>query len=274
MGEFVDLGAYFRRISYAGPRTPSLATLRAIHRLHPEAITFENLDPLLGCVPKLDIVSLQRKLIHDGRGGWCFEQNLLLSAGLTAVGFRVRQLGARVLWGGSPDRIAARSHMLLRIELDEGPYIADVGFGAMTLTGPLRLVANIEQETPHEPFRLVRVGEDLRMEARLGETWTALYRFDQQALFLPDYEVSNYYLSKAPESHFTHGLMAARHDPHRRHTLRNNQLAVHYRNGTTERRRLTNAAALRGTLEGTFRLRLPDTPALEPLLERFARMED
>lgn len=270
MGEAVDLDAYFRRISYAGSRTPSLATLRAIHRLHPEAIAFENLDPLLGLVPSLDIASLQRKLVHDGCGGWCFEQNLLLSAVLTALGFRVRQLGARVLWGGSPDRIAARSHMLLRIDLAEGPYIADVGFGAMTLTGPLRLVPNIEQPTPHEPFRLIRVGDDLRMEARLGETWTALYRFDQQAQFLPDYEVSNYYLSMAPASHFTHGLMVARHDPDRRHTLRNNQLAVHHRDGTTERRRLADAAALRGALEGTFKLRLPDTPALEPLLAKIA----
>lgn len=274
MGETVDLDTYFHRISYAGSCTPSLATLRAIHRLHPEAITFENIDPLLGRVPRLDIASLQRKLLHDGRGGWCFEQNLLFSAVLTALGFRVRQLGARVLWGGPPDRIAARSHMLLRIELDEGPYLADVGFGAMTLTGPLRLVVNIEQETPHEPFRLLRVGEDLRMEARIGETWTALYRFDQRAQFLPDYEVSNYYLSKAPASHFTHGLMVARHDPDRRHTLRNNLLAVHHRNGTIERRRVTDPVALRDALEGTFRLRLPDTPALEPLLERFARMED
>ncbi len=274
MGETVDLDAYFRRISYADARTPSPATLRAIHHLHPEAIPFENLDPLLGHVPELDIASLQRKLVHDGRGGWCFEQNLLLSAVLTALGFRVRQLGARVLWGGPTDRVTARSHMLLRVDLDEGPYVADVGFGAMTLTGPLRLVPNIEQTTPHEPFRLVRAGDDLRMEARLGETWAALYRFDQQAQFLPDYEVSNYYLSKAPSSHFTHGLMVARHDPDRRHTMRNNFLAVHHRNGLTERHRLSDAAALRRALERTFRLRLPDTPALEPLLARFARMED
>lgn len=274
MGETVNLDAYFHRISYAGSRRPSLATLRAIHRLHPEAIAFENFDPLLGLVPGLDIASLQRKLVHDGRGGWCFEQNLLLSAALTALGFRVRQLGARVLWGGPADRVAARSHMLLRIDLDEGPYIADVGFGAMTLTGPLRLVPGVEQTTPHEPFRLIRAGDDLRLEARLGETWTALYRFDQQAQFLPDYEVSNYYLSKAPSSHFIHGLMVARHDPDRRHTLRNNQIAVHHRDGATERRRLTDAAALRDALEDTFRLHLPDTPALGPLLEHFARMED
>src|SRR5262249_40301695 len=45
--EDVDLESYFARIGYAGPRTASLDTLSALHALHPAAIAFENLDPLL-----------------------------------------------------------------------------------------------------------------------------------------------------------------------------------------------------------------------------------
>ena len=37
--------------------------------------------------------------------------------------------------------------MLLRVDLAEGSYIADVGFGT-ALTAPLRLEALIEQQTP------------------------------------------------------------------------------------------------------------------------------
>ncbi|MFP5307569.1 MAG: arylamine N-acetyltransferase, partial [Gammaproteobacteria bacterium] len=37
----VDLDAYCTRIGYDGPRTPTLATLRALHQLHPAAIVFE-----------------------------------------------------------------------------------------------------------------------------------------------------------------------------------------------------------------------------------------
>lgn len=35
-------------------------------------------------------------------------------------------------------------------------YIADVGFGGLTLTAPLQLIPAIEQPTPHETFRLIR----------------------------------------------------------------------------------------------------------------------
>src|SRR5581483_6802547 len=71
----LDLDAYFRRIGYAGARTPTLQTLRALQALHPQAIAFENLDPLLGRPVNLDLGSLQDKIVHSGRGGYCFEQN-------------------------------------------------------------------------------------------------------------------------------------------------------------------------------------------------------
>ena len=268
------IDAYFRRIGYAGGRTPSLDTLRAIHLRHAEAIAFENLDPLLGRTVRLDLVSLQQKLVRDGRGGWCFEQNLLFSHMLKALGFRVTTLSARVLWNQPEDAITARSHMLMRVDLDAGPYIADVGFGAQTLTGPLRLEPDIEQATPHEPFRLLRVGDGFRLQSRIDGIWKSLYRFDQQAQFQPDYEVSNYYLSNFPGSHFLHSLMVGRPDADRRYALRNNQFTVHHLNGATERRSLAGTAELRRTLEGPFRLRLPDTAELDAILERFAHVKE
>jgi len=268
-----DVDAYFRRIGYSGGRTPSLETLRAIHLRHAEAIAFENLDPLMRRTPRLDLVSLQEKLVRDGRGGWCFEQNLLFSHMLRALRFRVTTLSARVLWNQPEDAITARSHMLMRVELDAGPYIADVGFGAQTLTGPLRLEPDGEQATPHEPFRLLRAGDGFKMQSKIDGAWKSLYRFDQQEQFQPDYEVSNYYLSTFPGSHFLHSLMVGRTDAGRRYALRNNQFSVHHLNGTTERRSLTSAAELRRTLEGPFGIRLPDATELDAVLERFARAD-
>ena len=66
-----DLAAYFARIGYDGPRTPTLETLRAIQSLHPQAIAFENLNPLLATPVRLDIESLEEKLIRSRRGGYC-----------------------------------------------------------------------------------------------------------------------------------------------------------------------------------------------------------
>ena len=72
MTETFDLDSYFARIGYDGPRTPTLETLRAIQLLHPQAIAFENLNPLLRIPVRLDIASLQEKLIRSRRGGYCF----------------------------------------------------------------------------------------------------------------------------------------------------------------------------------------------------------
>lgn len=266
----IDLDAYFERIRYAGGRAPTLATLAAIHARHAEAIAFENLNPLMGWPVRLDVESLQQKMVRDGRGGYCFEQNLLFKHALDALGFRVTGLAARVLWGAPEDTVTARSHMVLRVDLEEQLYIVDVGFGGVTLTGPLRLEADIEQSTPHEPFRLLKLNDEFIEQVKLRGDWMSLYRFNLQENLLPDYEVANWYLSNHPDSRFVTGLLAARPAPDRRYALLNNQFAVHHLNGRTERRILTSADDMRETLENAFRLTLPDTPDLDELLARLA----
>ncbi|HEX5385533.1 MAG TPA: arylamine N-acetyltransferase [Gemmatimonadales bacterium] len=270
-GGEIDLPAYFSRIRYAGAATPTIDTLRAIHARHAEAIPFENLNPLAGWPVRLDLGSLQQKLVRDGRGGYCFEQNLLFKHVLEALGFRVTGLAARVLWNIPAGVVRARTHMLLRIDLDDGPRLADVGFGGGTLTGPIRLEPDIEQSTPHEPFRLMRVGQEFVMETKIGGEWKALYRFGLDEHLLPDYELSSWYLCTHPASGFRSGLMAARAAPDRRYALRNNELAVHHLDGRTERRTLTSAAELRRALELPLGVRVPDAPALDAALARLVQ---
>src|SRR5262249_4533777 len=124
-----DLSPYFERIGYTGPHTPTLETLRALHLHHAQAIPFENISPLSGLPVPLDLPSLQRKLLHEGRGGYCFEHNLLLSHVLQTLGFDVTGLGARVLWNAPEGMVRPRSHMVLRVKVGGEFYIADVGFG-------------------------------------------------------------------------------------------------------------------------------------------------
>jgi N-hydroxyarylamine O-acetyltransferase len=264
----IDLDAYFQRIGYKGARTPTLETLRAIHVRHTETIAFENLNPLLGWPVPLDPASLQQKMVRDGRGGYCFEHNILFKHALDTLRFRVTGLAARVLWGAAENTVTARTHMLLHVDLDGQPYIVDVGFGGVTLTGPLRLETDIEQATPHEPFRLLKANDEFIEQVNIRGDWVSLYRFNLQENLLPDYEVTNWYLSNHPGSLFVTGLLAARPAPDRRYALMNNQFAVHHLNGHTERRLLANADEMRETLEGAFRLTLPDTPDLDELLAR------
>src|SRR5690606_27313058 len=174
----VDLDAYFARIHYSGDRTPTLDTLTRIHSLHAKHIPFENLNPLLRIPVRLDLSSLSEKMLTQRRGGYCFEHNLLLKAVLESLGYSVKGLAARVLWGHPLDFIPARSHMLLMVEIESERYIADVGFGGMTLTKPLLLVKDVPQETTHERFRLVDHEDEYRLEAEIRGEWKALYRFD------------------------------------------------------------------------------------------------
>ncbi len=86
----VDIDAYFQRIGYRGTAEPTVETLRALHHLHPLAIPFENLSPVLGWPVPLDLPSVERKLIREGRGGYCYEQNTLFAAVLRQLGLHVR----------------------------------------------------------------------------------------------------------------------------------------------------------------------------------------
>jgi N-hydroxyarylamine O-acetyltransferase len=245
----VDLDAYFARIGYTGPRTPTLQTLQVLHRLHPQTIPFENVDPLLG---------------------FCYEHNGLFMRVLQQLGYKVVGLGARVLWGRPEDAITPRTHMLMRVELGHVRWLCDVGFGGLTLTTPLQM-GNGAQATPHEPFRLQPLAEGYLLQAQLGGEWKPLYRFDMQRQLPPDYEMAAFYTSRHPASIFVNELMAARTMPEGRHALRNNELSWHGLDGRLERRSLATAAELRHTLDSAFNLDLPRTAEVEALLQRLVR---
>jgi N-hydroxyarylamine O-acetyltransferase len=264
----LDVDAYFERIEYAGPRAVGIDALSGIHLHHTRTIPFENLNPFLQWPVRLDAQSLQQKLVHDRRGGYCFEHNLLLGHVLRHLGFQVRGLAARVMWNVPDGTVMPRSHMLLLVELEGRRYVADVGFGGLTLTAPLRLEVGVEQRTPHEPFRLIESGDWFVMQAKIADVWRSLYRFDLVEQFQADYEVTNWYLSNHPASQFVTGLIAARVDPACRYALRGTDLAVHRMDGTTERRTLTSSDAIRAALEDTFRVTLPEGPELQAALER------
>jgi N-hydroxyarylamine O-acetyltransferase len=270
MQDDFDLDAYLQRIGYSGRAAPKLDTLREIHRLHPQAIAFENLNPLLHWPVLLDARSLQRKMVSQRRGGYCYEHNLLLKHALERIGFRVAGLAARVLWNHPEDAIRPRTHMLLQVDVEDELWIADVGFGGLTLTAPLRLVEHTPQATPHEPFRVLRLGGDYTVQAEVRGEWRTLYRFDLQEQVLPDYELTSWYLANHPESHFVRRLIAARTAPQRRYALLDNELAVHELGGKTARRRIASGEELRGVLSETFGIAVPEGAEVEQQLTKIA----
>jgi N-hydroxyarylamine O-acetyltransferase len=253
----IDIDAYLERIGYSGSRAPSLETLRALHAHHPAAISFENLDVLLKRRIQLRPEALEQKIVREGRGGYCFEQNTLFLLALKALGYDAAGLSARVYVRQAPGRIR-RSHMLLLVKLKEGPYVADVGFGLWASSGPLKLHESGEQQTPHGPFRIVRTGDEFEEQAVVDNEWTTLYRFILEEQFMADYEVANWYCSTHPDSGFLRDLMVARVPAGKRLGLLNNRLSIHYPDGTVERRELKSAEEIAGALEQDFAIKLPE----------------
>jgi N-hydroxyarylamine O-acetyltransferase len=251
-----DLEKYFTRVKYSGPREPTLAVLRDIHFRHVLTLPFENLDVLLGRPIGLDSGALVGKLLDAGRGGYCFEQNGLLSRVLTALGFRVTPLAASVrLW--VPDDVeTGHTHLLLKVDLPEGPYIVDAGFGGLNPTGPFALVRDVEQPTSLETYRIVARDIGYELHARLGVVWTVLYRFTLQPMTLPDQEIANWFVSTSPASLFVQSLVMARPDGERRLTLRNAQFSIRRRDGRVEERTLTGVDDLVETVWRYFDLDL------------------
>jgi len=261
MSHTLNLDNYFARIGYAGPRAPTLEVLQAIHRLHPRAIPFENLNPLTRRAVKLDLESVETKLVDDHRGGYCFEQNTLLANVLQELGFRVTPLIGRVLWGREPDAVTPRTHMVLRIDLDNEAWIADVGLGSVTLTSPLRLSPGLAQRTDLGVFRLADASRDalyLEVHAR-DESWSRAYRFDLHPVEWIDYETSNWYTSTSPEAIFASNLIVCRVLSGTRLTLLNDQVNERAADGSLiGDQRLASADELAACLRERFGLNTGD----------------
>ena len=274
----LDLDAYFARVGYTGSRDPTLETLRVLHAKHAAAIPFENLNPLAGWPVRLDLESLENKLVRGGRGGYCFEQNLLFSSVLRTLGYGVTDLAARVLWRSrNDDDLRPRTHMLLLVDVQGVKHLTDIKFGEQSLTGPLRFVTDVEQTTPHEPFRLLHVEgagpEEYKLQSLVGRVWKTLYRFDLQPQLEGDYELPNHYLCTRDQSHFRTTLAAARALPDRRYGLANNFLSTHRRDAPSERRALKSIPEVRQVLTEIFGLTLPgDAQSREELDVAIARV--
>ncbi|EGC98083.1 arylamine N-acetyltransferase family protein [Burkholderia pseudomultivorans] len=254
MTDSFDLSRYFARIGYDGPAEPTLDVLRRLHLLHPQAIPFENLNPLTGARVALDLPAVVDKLVARRRGGYCFELNKLFYTALTRIGFRVTPLIARVRWMRPPEVVTAQTHMLLRIDLDGAVWLADIGFGSATLTAPLRFAPDERQLTPHGAFRVVAapVADEFDMQCEAPDGWLTTYRFSLKPAEWIDYDAANWFTSTYPESVFVNDLIACRVLPDGRAALFNTALTLRDASGAGRTVTLDNAADWSACLRDTI----------------------
>ena len=253
MSAELDLDAYQRRIGLLARPAADLAGLRSLHYAHATSIPFENLDIQMGLPIRLDLVSLQAKLVRRRRGGYCFEHGTLFLAVLKAVGFDAIPCEARVRLGAM--EVLPRTHMLLLVRLEGSTWLCDVGFGGEGLLHPVPM----DGEAHDQFLNTYRVSEEgpLRvLQSFHHGAWEDLYAFVPEERFHIDFEVGNHFTSTHPESRFVKTLTVQLPGPDLRRILRNRAYAE-LRGDRVEGRELA-VEELIPTLREAFGIEVPE----------------
>lgn len=211
------LADYLARLETPAPPRPDAAGLHELQLRHLRAVPFENLSIHLGEEIVLEPEPLSAKIARQGRGGICYELNGAFAALLTALGFEVSLLAARVHGQGGLSPLF--DHVALRVDAPE-PHLADVGFGAFS-HHPLRLDLAGPQADPGGEFQIVarEHGDlDVHMDG------VPQYRLESRPRQLAEFVPTCWWHRTSPQSPFTRSLTCSRLTPDGRVTLSGRRL--------------------------------------------------
>ena len=260
MSQSVDLDAYFERIEWGGLTRPGYGTLAGLLAAHMSRIPFENLEVLLGRPVRLDLPSLQGKLVQARRGGYCFEHATLFAAVLEQLGFSPLRHTARVVLL-LPRHESPRTHMLLTVPLAEGTFIVDPGFGALAPRIPVLLTDGAPMRTDHEIHWMARAQGEWVLRTKVGEKVVDCWMSSLEPDNLVDFEVGNHYTATHPMSPFVNRIMMRALTPSGRVTVMNRDVTIRDGAASTSSQ-LADRAALRGLVAAHFGFDLPEVERL------------
>ena len=268
----LDLERYLERIGWTGGLAPSFETLAGLVQHHIIKIPFENLDVLLGRPVSLDLENLQAKLVTARRGGYCYEHATLFAAVLERLGFTVHMHSARVIMATAKSA-SPRTHMLLSVELPQGTFVVDPGFGGLAPMVPVPLDGTPVRHGTDEHW-LERDGADYTLEVRtldqvgragqdggvgqdgghkVVDAWVSTLARD----FPIDFVMANHFTSTHPLSGFTRRLMMRTFTPTGRITIMNREV-THWRGSESQPSQLADRSALRDLVTTAFGFELPE----------------
>ncbi len=221
--ERVKVEKYMGRIGLSLPADfePDSTFLRELQFAHCTHVPYENLDIIRGIPLSLDEGDLYKKVVEQGRGGFCFELNGLFAWLLRQLGYNVTEYAARYLRCES--ELPMRRHRVLKVEATDGVWCCDVGIGEVCPRYPLRLAESVEQPQFDECYRFEKdefLGWVL-MDLHKGE-WRRFYSFTEEPQLPQDYDALCLYCEKSPKSPFIHSEMFSLKTPTGRITLDGN----------------------------------------------------
>ncbi|MGY0489986.1 arylamine N-acetyltransferase family protein [Streptomyces sp. WG-D5] len=209
--ERLDLDAYLDRVGYKGDRSPTPETLRALQRAHVLGLRWDTLDSFLYREVRIDLPSVQDKLVRRGRGGYCYEHTALFAAVLEKLGFRFTAVSGRVQLGADSTTPRPATHAMLIVDVDGRRLLTDVGFGASPLE-PIELVDGARSDGGPWPYLLRRQvithGAPGWAVHQLGDGpegpdgWTVRQVFTETPQYPVDYAVGNHFVATQERSPF------------------------------------------------------------------------
>jgi len=169
-------------------------------------------------------------------------------------------------------RVPPRTHAMVRVELDDGPWLADAGFGGFDPRRPIALEDGATIDDAGSRWRLERderfgwrllgakVGLDAAGPDGTAPEWQPLYVLDEGIVHDVDVELANHYTATAPASRFRSQIRVARHLDDGRLTLGAGRLTRRDAAGSTVTE-LDSPDALLTAIRGPIGIPLDPTPA-------------
>ena len=268
-----QLAAYLERLNYQGTLTVSADTLAALHRAHLFHIAFENLDIALGRKIQLTEAYVLEKILIQRRGGFCYELNYAFALLLRTLGFEVHLLAAQVY--GTDCYGPEFDHLLLRVQIAETRWIADVGFGDC-FRSPLQIAGPTVQELndyyrieSHDAQHVLLHSRAQQAQidgfAEAKRTWQAQYRFEYIAYDISAFLPMAEFHQNSPDSHFTRKSICSIATAKGRITLTNGKL-IQTVDSTRHESPVFTALAYRELLVQHFAMYLPPELDIAKLL--------
>ncbi|MBQ7040434.1 MAG: arylamine N-acetyltransferase, partial [Clostridia bacterium] len=218
---------FFKRIGMAED-TEVKCTFEFLKQVQYNAVTtiaYENLDILDGKPLSLSAEDLFEKIVINGRGGYCFEVNGLLSWFFKELGFEVTDYFARFL--RDEKEVPMRRHRVLSVKCPDGLYFCDIGIGQIAPRLPLKMELGLVQEQFGEQYKF-EMDKDLGWvlyDLHKG-SWRPFISFTEEKKFEIDFLQPSFYCEKHPDSPFNKSPIIAIKTEKGRKTINNREYKV------------------------------------------------
>ncbi|MBV2168278.1 MAG: arylamine N-acetyltransferase [Bdellovibrio sp.] len=256
------MSSYLKRIGLQQQPPTNLTGLKDLVQAHSFSIAFENLDVLADIPILYSLDQVIEKILNQGRGGYCFEVNGLLSGALDSLGFKYRKLMARVSYGRPTP--GPKTHLVFAVDCDNEEWFVDVGFGGPGLTEPALFRPGLEFTQNGATYRFVEEPHNnMHLQRKIAGKWEGLYIISQEPILPIDIEVANHFVSTWGRSPFRSIFMCLLPTSEGLVTLQATDL-IHLNEELvpTQRTPLRNADDLKNTMKTIFKIDVP-TPLSE-----------